>query len=276
MVDPTTSLSSLYLHMGLANGVFLRTTIDNVTGLLTDVRQRFLGVKGVQIYSVKIAGGTAVLALSNQPWLSYTYLSRSKLIPLSHESMEYGAGFCSEQCPEGIVAVSGNVLRILGVDKIHSVFNQTSYPLKYTPRKMVLNPQTKNFLIIESDHGTYCPSELAKRSASCDESDILDFDVFGLPKAPAGNWASCVRYLNPFSGETLSMIEFDHNEAAVSMALCVFATNPAESVLVVGTVKDLILSKKSFSKAYIKTFRFVDGNQIELSQQVIITKLDRD
>jgi splicing factor 3B subunit 3 len=119
MIDPTTSLTSLYLHMGLENGVFLRTTIDNVTGLLTDVRQRFLGVKPVKLFSIKMGGSSAVLALSTQPWLSYTYLSRTKLIPLSYESIEYGASFCTEQSPEGIVVIVGNTLRFL---KLNSEF----------------------------------------------------------------------------------------------------------------------------------------------------------
>ena len=272
MIDPITGLSSLYLHMGLSNGVFIRTTIDNVTGLLTDVRQRFLGVKGVQIHPVKIAGGNAVLALSNQPWLSYTFLSRNKLIPLSHEPVEFGASFCSEQCPEGIVAICGNVLKILGIDKLHSLFNQVSYPLKYTPRKMLLYPETKKFVVIESDHGTYCSTDLKQMTQS---KQPLDPVTFGLPKGNAGCWASCIRYIDPQNGETLSLIELDNNEQAISLALCVFAAKPGQTCLVVGTVVDLVLSKRSFSKAYLKTFIFTKGNQLELIQEVRAINVDR-
>jgi splicing factor 3B subunit 3 len=46
----------------------------------------------------------------------------------------------------------------------------------------------------------------------------LDPEQFGLPRAIPGNWASCIRYLNPLSGETLSLFELDHNEAAVRFA----------------------------------------------------------
>lgn len=111
MLDPTTSITSLYLNMGLSNGVLLRTTIDTVTGLLTDTRVRFLGPKAVKVFPVLIAGASGVLALSTKPWLSYNYQSRSKLIPLSYETLEFGAAFCSEQCPEGVVAITGNNLR---------------------------------------------------------------------------------------------------------------------------------------------------------------------
>ena len=38
--------------------------------------------------------------------------------------------------------------------------------------------------------------------------------IFGAPKAGLGMWASCVRILNPISGENLEKISLDQNEAA--------------------------------------------------------------
>ena len=32
--------------------------------------------------------------------------------------------FSSEQCPEGIVAIAGNTLRILALEKLGAIFNQ--------------------------------------------------------------------------------------------------------------------------------------------------------
>ena len=52
-----------------------------------------------------------VLAMSSRSWLSYCYQSRFHLTPLSYETLEYASGFASEQCPEGIVAISTNTLR---------------------------------------------------------------------------------------------------------------------------------------------------------------------
>ena len=52
-----------------------------------------------------------VLAMSSRSWLSYTYQSRFHLTPLSYDTLEYASGFASEQCPEGIVAISTNTLR---------------------------------------------------------------------------------------------------------------------------------------------------------------------
>ena len=42
----------------------------------------------------------------------------------------------------------------------------------------------------------------------------LPTEEFGLPIAGPGKWASCIRILNPFNGETTSLVELDNNEAA--------------------------------------------------------------
>ena len=52
--------------------------------------------------------------MSSRSWLSYSYQSRFHLTPLSYETLEYASSFSSEQCPEGIVAISANTLRYDG------------------------------------------------------------------------------------------------------------------------------------------------------------------
>jgi len=65
--------------------------------------------------------------MSSRSWLSYYYQNRFHLTPLSYESLEYASGFSSEQCPEGIVAISTNTLRILALEKLGAVFNQVTF-----------------------------------------------------------------------------------------------------------------------------------------------------
>ncbi len=57
------------------------------------------------------------------------------------------AGFASEQCPEGFVAVAKNTLRILTLERLGETFNQQSCPLRYTPRKFVIHPEHKVCLL---------------------------------------------------------------------------------------------------------------------------------
>ena len=111
-------------RIGLQNGVLLRTVLDQVTGDLSDTRTRYIGSRPVKLFRVTMQGSEAVLAMSSRTWITYYYQNRFHLTPLSYESLEYAAGFSSEQCPEGIVAISTNTLRILALEKLGAVFNQ--------------------------------------------------------------------------------------------------------------------------------------------------------
>lgn len=73
----------------------------------------FVGVHPFVLHRVSLAVlcPSQVLAMSSRSWLSYSYQSRFHLTPLSYETLEFASGFASEQCPEGIVAISTNTLR---------------------------------------------------------------------------------------------------------------------------------------------------------------------
>lgn len=92
--------------------------------------------------------------------------------PLSYETLEFASGFASEQCPEGIVAISTNTLRILALEKLGAVFNQVAFPLQYTPRKFVIHPESNNLIIIETDHNAYTEATKAQRKQQMAEEMV--------------------------------------------------------------------------------------------------------
>ena len=63
----------LYLYAGLENGMIVRTSIDSITGKLTDSRPKYLGGKPVRLVKLNILGKPAILGLSSRPWLFYTF-----------------------------------------------------------------------------------------------------------------------------------------------------------------------------------------------------------
>lgn len=113
MTDSSSGGSTLYLHIGLYSGVYLRTVLDEVTGELSDTRTRFLGPKPAKLFRVSVQGQTAVLALSSRPWLGYSdpVTKGFMLTPLDYVGLEWGWNFSSEQCPEGMVGIQGQNLR---------------------------------------------------------------------------------------------------------------------------------------------------------------------
>ena len=112
-MEDSTGGTTLYLHIGLHSGVYLRTVLDEVTGELTDTRQKFLGPKPAKLFQVSVQGRPCVLALSSRPWLGYTdpITKNFVITPLSYADLEFGWSFSSEVCIEGMVGIHENYLR---------------------------------------------------------------------------------------------------------------------------------------------------------------------
>ena len=113
MPDSSSGGSTLYLHIGLYSGVYLRTVLDEVTGELSDTRTRFLGHKPAKLFRVSVKGQPAILALSSRPWLGYSEQQTKNfmLTPLDTVGLEWAWDFSSEQCTEGMVGIQGKNLR---------------------------------------------------------------------------------------------------------------------------------------------------------------------
>ncbi|KAH8376410.1 splicing factor 3B subunit 3 isoform X1 [Drosophila serrata] len=258
---------TIYLNIGLSNGVLLRTVLDPVSGDLADTRTRYLGSRPVKLFRIKMQGAEAVLAMSSRSWLSYYHQNRFHLTPLSYETLEYASGFSSEQCSEGIVAISTNTLRILALEKLGAVFNQVAFPLQYTPRTFVIHPDTGRMLIAETDHNAYTEDtksarkeqmaeemrsaagdeerELAREMANAFINEVLPEDVFSAPKAGLGLWASQIRCLDAMHGQTMFNVPLTQNEAIMSMAMVKFSiAADGRYYLAVGIAKDLQLNPR--------------------------------
>ncbi|XP_066156832.1 splicing factor 3B subunit 3 [Euwallacea fornicatus] len=270
--------STLYLYIGLQNGALLRTVLDPVTGDLTDTRTRYLGSRPVKLFKIRVQNSEAVLAMSSRSWLSYYYQNRFYLTPLSYESLEYASGFSSEQCPEGIVAISTNKLRILALEKLGAVFNQISFPLEYTPRKFIIHPETNNLIILETEHNAYTEEtkkqrrlqmaeemkeaageeeqELAREMAEAFLNEDLPENVFSAPKAGHGMWASQLKIMDPISGNLYKILKFEQNEAAMSLTLVKFHGQPEHQwFLVIGVAKDFQLNPRICTQGFLDTYR---------------------
>ncbi|KAI0755924.1 mono-functional DNA-alkylating methyl methanesulfonate N-term-domain-containing protein [Irpex lacteus] len=225
-ISPTT-----FVNIGLQNGVLLRTVLDPINGQLTDTRTRFLGTRPIRLIRVAIQRNPGILALSSRSWLNYTYQNLMHFTPLIFENLDYAWSFSAELCPEGLIGISGSVLRIFQIPKLGTKLKQDSIPLSYTPRKMITHPANGYLYLIEGDHRVLAEdaaqaklAELKQKGQKVDE-DLLNLppDVFGRPKAPAGTWASGIRIVDPVNARTVNFIPLDNNEAAFSIAVVSFA-----------------------------------------------------
>ena len=75
-------------------------------------------------------------------------------------------------------------------------------------------------------------------------------------------WASCIRLMNPISGNTVQLINLDQNDSAMSILLCKFPhMDPSSTFCLVGMAKDYQLSPRSVAGGSIHVYRIVHGGQ---------------
>lgn len=168
------------------------------------------------------------------------------------------------------------------MEKLGNTFNQVSIPLKYTPRQFALHQTTRTFVVVESDHATYSSEEKSKGLSIKEQEgfeidqDMINLDPaqFGHVRNSKGKWASCIRLIEPFQGETLQEIELEENEAAFSVAAVQFANNPhagdaMEQFIVVGTGKDVTLAPRGCASGYLRLYRPVLAEDQRLQLELI-------
>lgn len=274
----TQANGAFHLNIGLSNGVLLRTSLDPVTGDLANTRTRYLGSRPVKLFRIRIKGSEAVLAMSSRTWLSYYYQNRFHLTPLSYDLLEYASGFSSEQCSEGIVAVAGNTLRILALEKLGAVFNQITFPLEYTPRRFAVHSDTGRMIVVETDHNAYTEDTKVSRkkqmademreAAGADEQELADEmanafineslpeNTFSAPKAGTAMWSSVIRIVDPIHGHTLFKVPINQNEAILSMCTVKFhSAGDGKTYVVVGIAKELQLNPRVTNGGCIDVYR---------------------
>lgn len=273
------NLPTMFVNIGLQNGVLLRTVLDPTSGQLTDTRTRFLGTRPIRLVRVQIQGNPAILALSSRSWLNYTHQELMHFTPLIFEPFDYAWSFSAELSPEGLIGIAGSTLRIFQIPKLGTKLKQDSIPLSYTPRKFITHPSNHYFYMIEGDHRVHGEDSVAKKVAELRQhgvtldNEILDLPVesFGRPRAPAGTWGSCIRIIDPIEARTVSVVHLDCNESAFSLAIVPFSARGGELFLMVGTAADTKVNPRSCSSGYLRAYKFTDdGAGLELHHKTEI------
>lgn len=99
-----------------------------------------------------------------------------------------------------------------------------------------------------------------------DKDDPLSDEHYGYPKAESDKWASCIRILDPKTGNTTCLLELQDIEAAFSVCTVNFHDKEYGTLLAVGTAKGLQFTpRRSLTAGFIHIYRFLeDGRSLEL------------
>ncbi|KAJ0975370.1 hypothetical protein J5N97_017335 [Dioscorea zingiberensis] len=99
-----------------------------------------------------------------------------------------------------------------------------------------------------------------------ENEDTLSDEQYGYPKSESQKWVSCIRILDPRTGNTTCILELQDNEAAFSVCTVNFHDKEHGTLLAVGTAKGLqFWPKRSLIAGFIHIYRFVEeGKSLEL------------
>jgi splicing factor 3B subunit 3 len=89
------------------------------------------------------------------------------------------------------------------------------------------------------------------------EEVAAELERFGAPIGQPGQWASCLRIVDPTSLSTLHVMELDNNEAITSMALVQFmGAHDTSTLLAVGTAERMTYFPLDCTAGYIRIYRY--------------------
>lgn len=284
---------SVYVHIGMENGLYVRTMIDEVSGKLSDTRIKFLGSKSVRLSPIKVPGNSGeengILALSSRPWYGYFAEGRFKLSPLINCSLTHGTSFYAEDISgEGIVGISESNLVILTIGSsdddvsddtkgsFKDDFTSREVKLRYLPKKMIIENNTEEnnrswIYVLESESGIrapFIPTKLAEGEEIIDNTDdkAIDqdyYDVFGY-EHKNGSWASCIQVFDYKLNKIVKTIEFSNDERILSSCEIKFNSSDSLSYLIVGTTRN---SFDKNAKHYLYTFKVAGSRNLLHSQK---------
>lgn len=159
------------------------------------------------------------------------------------------------------------ITRIFSIDQLNNNLKQEIMPLSYTPRRLIQHPHRPIFYILETDHNTSPippQTEQTNGHSNGDTTDGYDAVMYGLPKTGQGNWASCIRVIDPLAKETLFKLDLEENEGAFCAAVVHFTNRGDQLFLCVGTGKGISFNPPKVPAAFINTYLISpDGKSLE-------------
>ena len=115
------------------------------------------------------------------------------------------------------------MMKIYGVMQLGETFTHQVLPLRYTPRKIQVHPETGNLVILELEHACYSYKErlnikgdIVKMTKDEVYRDTDERSLGSYPKANRDSFACCIRIVDPITLETLYLEEFESNEVVFS------------------------------------------------------------
>lgn len=286
---------AMFIHIGMANGLYVRVTIDGISGKISDTQVKFLGSREVNISPLGLSNSDlcGVLCNSSRPWLGLPAKDSYDLIPLMNSSISCGTSFYSDNLGfDVVVGIENETLTIFTIGNYGSelsnfvssqYFHTQTIRLRYLPRKLIVkessasSASTKFAYIAQCERGIESPfptSQFGENGIPYTEECAVDqdyYDAFGY-KRVSDSWASCVQVINLNTQEIIQTVQFEKDECVSCIACVKFDSNLQRTSrnLVVSIRKDENTSSAKRLRNYLYTFNInaaaeTDSSKVHLS-----------
>jgi splicing factor 3B subunit 3 len=263
------------VHIGMANGLYVRSKIDEITGNLSDTKIKYVGSLPVMLSTMKIPNGnTVVMVLSTSTWLSYMNQDEEiKVSPLLDMNVSDCASFAYEEINgQASVGLSGNNLVIFSIGTTasneftgHDDFGIRNMKLRYNPKKMIVDSSKSSTIIytLQSQYNTkglYKPTDLTQSIISENTGETNPSN----PIVEKGSWASCIQVLDYENQDIIQSIELPLLDSPISMNKLKFSTTKNNTEhLIVGITKNFKFIPNTYDSNYLLTFKITRGKKLE-------------
>ena len=111
-MDDVGSRSTLFLHIGLKTGVYIRSEIDERSGKVGNSHTRYLGPRQINFGIITVADHETLLAMGARTWVVYPdpQYKTLKVTPLDYPPLDYAWRLNMENDTDGIVGLQGATL----------------------------------------------------------------------------------------------------------------------------------------------------------------------
>lgn len=245
--------ASMVAHIGLENGLYVRSSIEDNSGKFNDTRVKYLGADSVHLSPVTLGQQVGILAISSQAWVSFRSRNKTRITPLMGADIVCGTSFTSEDIGSGIVGASSSELTIFTIGgeddaeiNLDDELTMNDVKLRYFPTKMLIEDQMA--FVIESEFGVCLPY---LQEEPVDEDF---YSAFGYKRAPQ-RWAACVQLVALDSHQVVFSAEIENNQKPLSLCKISF---DGQQYLCVGVSQNLSFDGKNTAKHAILTYTIKD------------------
>ncbi|QPG73560.1 hypothetical protein FOA43_000872 [Brettanomyces nanus] len=266
--EDNVALSTLYLHIGMTNGVYARLKFDQVSGELSNPRNQYTGPKEVHLSRLKFDHQNVVGITSVRSYLGYASAADFKITALAKPIFTELCAFKSEDVPvNGALGIHGGNLTIMTVDQLDSSLLIESIALRYTPKAMADSTDFNGMLYVaEADFQIKSP--YTKGDDNGEEIISYEFDEdlqehyqqfgYGLE---AGHWASCIQVVSIEKKAVGQAVELK-NEAAFKLCRVSFASDMKNDFLVISTAVNQAFAPNRNDGTFLRVYKICEDGSL--------------